>query len=704
MKNRGFVFLSLFLVSLVVGAFYTPTGNGEKESILIKSMIASLGQYHYQPQEVDDNFSKKVYDLYLDRLDGNRRWMTQKDIKQLSQYELKLDDEADEGSYEFFNLSLELMEKGLEKTQKYYRDILATPFDFSKNESINFQKEDKPFAKNDEELKANWRKYLKREVLIRLVDDLNTQKEGEKDGEEMDEKIKGKTFAELEAKSRKEVLKVFNKWYVRMEKLKRSDRLSRYLNAIANVYDPHTGYFKPRDKENFDIRMSKTLEGIGAQLRTEDDYTKVIKIIVGGPAWKNKELEADDLITAVAQGEDEPVDATGMVIDDVVDMIRGKKGTEVRLTVKKKDGSTQIITIERDIVIMEEGYAKSALISNKIDNEKIGYINLPSFYADFGRNGGHSCAQDIAKELEKLKKQKVEGIVLDLRNNGGGSLEEVVDMVGLFIEEGPVVQVKSRVGRSGVHEDDDKSVIYDGPLVVMVNEYSASASEILAAALQDYGRAVIVGSTSTFGKGTVQRFIDLDRTVRGFSDVKPLGAVKLTIQKYYRINGGSVQLDGVKSDIVFPDLYEYFDNGEKEYDHALKYTKISPVEYEQHVYSVTDKLNRLRQTSKQRVNNNAAFQKIEEHAKWLKQQRDLTTYSLNIDKYTQFEKAQDKVSDAFEEVLDKKLENMTVKNIPEDLPNFTKDEGATARNTDWIEGLEKDIYINEVLSIMHDMN
>ncbi|HFB99446.1 MAG TPA: tail-specific protease, partial [Phaeodactylibacter sp.] len=445
-------------------------------------------------------------------------------------------------------------------------------------------------------------------------------------------------------------------------------------------------------------------EGIGAQLRTDDDYTKVVKIIVGGPAWKGKELEADDLITAVAQGDEEPVDVTGMVIGDVVDMIRGKKGTEVRLTVKKKDGSTKIITIERDIVIMEEGYAKSALVSSTINNEKIGYINLPSFYADFGRNGGHSCAQDVAKELIKLKKHNVEGVVLDLRNNGGGSLEEVVDMVGLFIEEGPVVQVKSRVGRSGVHEDDDESVVYDGPLVVMVNEYSASASEILAAALQDYGRAVIVGSTSTFGKGTVQRFIDLDRTVRGFSDVKPLGAVKLTIQKYYRINGGSVQLNGVKSDIVFPDLYEYFDNGEKEYEHALKYTKISPVEYEQHVYSVTNQLDKLRQASEQRVKNNLAFQEIEKHAKWLKKQRDIKKQSLNIDKYTKLEQAQEKVSDAFEKVLDKKLDDMNVKNLPEDLPKFTKDEGATARNTDWIEGLEKDIYVDEALSILHDMN
>lgn len=698
MKFRGPIFFSLILVALVFGAFYIPANNAEKEAILIKSIIANLDRFHFQPQKVDDNFSEKVYELYMDRIDGNRRWLTQKDVDRLGKFEMKIDDEADAGTYEFFDMSLTLLENGLDKTEGYFKEILAKPFDFSTDETIDLSDDNKPFAKDDAALKENWRKYLKRETLTRLVDDLELQKEGE------DEDLKGKSFDELEKKAREEVLDVFEKWYTRMRKLKRTDRLSNYLNAVANVYDPHTGYFKPRDKENFDIRMSKTLEGIGAQLRAEEEYTRVVSIIVGGPAWKGKQLEADDMIMAVAQGDDEPVDVNGMVIDDVVDMIRGKKGTEVRLTVKKKDGKKEIIAIERDVVIMEEGYAKSTLLSTPASKEKMGYINLPSFYADFGRNGGHSCAEDVAKELKKLMKHNVEGIILDLRNNGGGSLEEVVDMAGLFIEKGPIVQVKSRVGRSGVHEDEDGKVLYDGPLVVMVNEYSASASEILAAALQDYGRAVIVGSTSTFGKGTVQRFLDLDRAVMGYSDVKPLGAIKLTIQKYYRVNGGSVQLNGVKSDIVFPDLYSYFDSGEKDYDHALDYTEIAPVQYGQNVYSVTDKLDELRAASEKRTKNHTAFQKIETHAKWLKTQRDIDIYPLNIDKYTQMEKDQKEVSDAFKKVLDKKVKGMAVKNLPEDMDALTKDEGVEARNKDWVEGLEKDIYLSEVLSILRDMN
>ena len=698
MKFRGPIFFSLILVALVFGAFYIPANNAEKEAILIKSIIANLDRFHFQPQKVDDNFSEKVYDLYMDRIDGNRRWLTQEDVDQLGTFEMKLDDEADAGTYEFFDMSLTLVENGLNKTERFFKEILAKPFDFSIDETIDLSDDKKPFAKDDAELKENWRKYLKRETLTRVVDDLELQEEGK------DEELNGKSFAELEQKAREDVLDVFEKWYTRMRKLKRADRLSNYLNAIANVYDPHTGYFKPRDKENFDIRMSKTLEGIGAQLRAEEEYTRVVSIIVGGPAWKGKQLEADDLIMAVSQGDDEPVDVNGMVIDDVVDMIRGKKGTEVRLTVKKKDGAKEVIAIERDVVIMEEGYAKSTLLSSPDNKEKMGYINLPSFYADFGRNGGHSCAEDVAKELKKLKKHNVEGIILDLRNNGGGSLEEVVDMAGLFIEKGPIVQVKSRIGRSGVHEDEDGKVLYDGPIVVMVNEYSASASEILAAALQDYGRAVIVGSTSTFGKGTVQRFLDLDRAVMGYSDVKPLGSIKLTIQKYYRVNGGSVQLNGVKSDIVFPDLYSYFDSGEKDYDHALDYTEIAPVQYGQNVYSVTDKLDELRAASERRTGNHAAFQQIETHAKWLKTQRDIDIYPLNIDKYTQMEKDQKEVSDAFGKVLDKKVKGMVVKNLPEDLDALTKDEGVEARNKDWVEGLEKDIYLNEVLSILRDMN
>ena len=694
MKVRGPVFLSIVLIGLLVAAFYVPANNAEKEAVMIKSMLSSLDRFHFKPQKVDDAFSEKVFKLYLDRIDGNKRWLTQSDVDLLDDFETKLDDEADQGTYEFFDLSLKLLERGLEKTQGYYREILATPFDFSSNEKIEMDGDKKTRAKSDAELKDSWKTYLKYETLTRLAESLKKQKDG-------DEELKGKSMADLEKEAREDVLDVFDKWYKRLGQLKRNDRLSTYLNAVANVYDPHTGYFKPRDKEDFDIRMSKTLEGIGARLQTDGDYTKVIDIVVGGPAWKGKELKADDLITKVAQKGEEPVDVTGMVIGDVVDMIRGKKGTDVILTVKSKDGAVRDIQITRDVVIMEEGYAKSAVIK-KEKGEKIGYIGLPSFYADFGRNGGHSSADDVAKELAKLKAENVSSIVLDLRNNGGGSLDEVVKMAGLFIEEGPIVQVKSKIGGSGVHEDEDPKVQYDGPLVVMVNQYSASASEILAAALQDYGRAVVVGSKSTFGKGTVQRFLDLDRAVMGYSEVKPLGQIKLTIQKYYRVNGGSVQLRGVVPNIILPDNYQYLNTGEKEYDYALDWTEIKPVEYDQQVVQL-DNLDEIRAASARRVSGSKVFQNIEQQAKWLKEQRDITSYSLNLDAFTAQRAEQEKVADAFDKVMEQKVAGLSIANLASDLAAIKGDESKEARNTDWIEGLEKDVYVEEVLTILEDM-
>lgn len=694
MKVRGPVFLSIVLIGLLVAAFYVPANNAEKEAVMIKSMLSSLDRFHFKPQKVDDAFSEKVFKLYLDRIDGNKRWLTQADVDLLDDFETRLDDEADAGTYEFFDLSLKLIKRGLDKTQGYYQEILATPFDFSSNESIEMDGDKKTRAKSDAELKESWKMYLKYETLTRLSESLKKQKEG-------DEELKGKSMADLEKEAREDVLDVFDKWYKRLGQLKRNDRLSTYLNSVANVYDPHTGYFKPRDKEDFDIRMSKTLEGIGARLQTDGDYTKVIDIVVGGPAWKGKELKADDMITKVAQEGEEPVDVTGMVIGDVVDMIRGKKGTNVILTVKTKDGTVKDIKITRDVVIMEEGYAKSAVIK-KGQAERVGYIALPSFYADFGRNGGHSSAEDVAKELKKLKAENVSSIVLDLRNNGGGSLDEVVKMAGLFIEEGPIVQVKSRIGKSGVHEDEDPKVQYDGPLVVMVNEYSASASEILAAALQDYGRAVVVGSKSTFGKGTVQRFLDLDRAVMGYPEVKPLGSIKLTIQKYYRVNGGSVQLRGVTPNIILPDNYQYLKTGEKEYDYALDWTEIEPVKYDQQVAQL-DNMDEIRAASARRVSNSKVFQNIEQQAKWLKEQRDITSYSLNLEKFSGQRAVQEKTADAFDEVMEQKVEGLSIKNIASDLADIKGDESKEARNKDWVEGLEKDVYVEEVLSILNDM-
>ena len=492
-------------------------------------------------------------------------------------------------------------------------------------------------------------------------------------------------------------------WYGRMRKLKREDRLSVYLNTFTHIFDPHSEYYQPIDKENFNIRFSGRLEGIGATLRTEDDYTKVVRIVVGGPAWKQKELEENDVILKVKQeDEDEPKDIAGMVINDVVQLIRGDKGTKVALTVKKIDGSVKDITITRDVLVLEEQFAKSLILEGEEGSEeRIGYILLPSFYADFQNKNGRFCSTDVAAEIEKLKAKNVDGIILDLRYNGGGSLRDVVKMTGLFIEKGPIVQVKSRISDPEVLKDSDSRVQYDGPLVVMVNSYSASASEILAAALQDYGRAVIVGSPSTFGKGTVQRFIDLDRTIRGFNELKPLGEIKLTTQKFYRVNGGSTQLRGVTPDIILPDNFFYIKTGERDREYAMEWTEIDPVEYDQDVLEV-DNISKLRSRSEKRIEENEAFQKILANAKRVEQQREESAYPIGLEAYREMREKRQQQADEFDGVMDQVvLENIS--NLEEDLPGIQADESKKARNDEWLESVSKDIYIKESLAIMHDM-
>lgn len=692
MKNRGLL-LALTAAAALFLAFYTPMNTAQKEAALMQSILTELNYYHYQPLDINDGFSEKVYGLFLDRLDGGRRWLVDGDVKQLEAWKNKLDDEANDGTFAFLDLAIQLQDAGLKKTQSWYREILSQPFDFSKNETIETDHEKKPFAKNDDELKAYWLQSMKWETLTRFSEKMEKKEKGDAD-------FKDKTKEELEAEARKDVLKVYDDWYTRLEKRKRTDHLSFYLNTFTNIFDPHTEYYEPIDKQNFDIGMSGKLEGIGARLQTDGEYTKVSEIIVGGPVWKQGILKANDKIMKVAQGDNpEWTDITGMVINDVVQLIRGKPGTKVRLFVKKVNGSTEEIDIVRDVVIIEEGFAKSLIIESP-QQERIGYINLPKFYADFNDKNGRRCADDIAAELDKLKQSNVQGIILDLRGNGGGSLRDVVKMGGFFIEEGPIVQVKSRVHKPEVYTDDDPSVQYGGPLIVMVNQFSASASEILAAALQDYKRAVIVG-TPTFGKGTVQRFFDLDAVVRGNPEVKPLGEVKLTVQKFFRVNGGSTQLKGVTPDIIFPDPWLYVETGEKEEDFPMEWTQIDPVPYDQKVYS-TDKMPLLKDKAAGRIKSNELLQKIDARAKRMKQQRDNSVHSLNIDAYRAENDKWEAEDKEYETLFEKEVLS-NIQNLSMDMAGIEADESKKARNSEWLKNVKKDVYLLETLNIMHDM-
>ncbi len=694
MKYRGPIFFSLVVAGLMWVGWYQPLKNAEKEAVLIHTMLEGINRFHFSPKPIDDDFSAMAWDLYLKRLDGAKRWLTGQDIEQLAPWKYQIDDQAEAGRYEFFDLSVQLFSNALDKTQQWYREILAQPFDFSKEETVELDGEKRPWALDDAALREYWRKWLKYETLTRLHDKQEQQAKGE------DEELAGKTFEELEAMARKEVLDMMDNWYTRLKKRKRPDHLSVYLNAITNIFDPHTSYYKPIDKQNFDISMSGKLEGIGARLQADGEYTKVVEVVVGGPAWKQGGLEENDRILKVAQEGEEPVEVTGMTLDEVVQLIRGPKGTKVTLTVKKADGSIKDITIVRDVVIFEEGFAKSLLLENE-HGETIGYIWLPRFYADFEDPSGRQCARDVAREVEKLKNHNVDGIIIDLRNNGGGSLRDVVEMTGLFIEKGPIVQVKSRGRRPVVLDDEDPGVAWDGPLVVMVNSFSASASEIMAAALQDYRRAVIVGSKSTFGKGTVQRFFDLDRALPGHNDLKPLGQIKITMQKFYRINGGATQLRGVTPDINLPDQYQYIDVGEKEQDYPLPWSQIEPVKYEQDVY-VVKHLDKIRKAAEARLARDTVWQKILAHAQWVKEQQDHTSHPLSLEKWEAETEAEEAYLEAYDKLFDREVIH-TVRNLDEDLDHINSDEGRKARNEEWIKNLKKDVYVAETLRIMHDL-
>jgi len=537
--------------------------------------------------------------------------------------------------------------------------------------------------------------YLKYQAVSRITDNLDAQEEIE-DGETP------KTIEELEKEAREDLIEQYDDWFSRMKKIKRATRLSYYLSAFTNIFDPHSDYLQPRDKQNFDIRVNGRLEGIGATLSQLGEYTKVSSIVVGGPAWKGKELQENDIILKVRQeDEEEAVDMTGLLTQDVVTYIRGKKGTKVYLTVKKQDGSIKEIEIVRDLIEFEETFAKSLILDGAKPNEKIGYINLPSFYADYNSPDGRKCSKDIAKELEKMKAEGVDGVILDVRNNGGGYLNEVVNMSGLFIEEGPIVQAKYRGRDPEIWEDVDPRVQYDGPLVIMTNVFSASASEILAAAMQDYGRALIVGSKSTHGKGTVQRFWPLDRLVQGNEDLKPLGEVKLTIQKYYRIDGGSVQLRGVTPDIVLPDTYHYVEMGERDYDNPLPWTEIDALSFDQNVYQLRD-VEQLRASSEKRVAESEVFNKILENAERIKMQREETKYPLDMEKFQALAEKRNAKAEAFKNIFDQVV-NTNVKNLKDDLERVNADEAEQERNKNFIESVSKDVHIHETLNIMHDL-
>jgi carboxyl-terminal processing protease len=693
MKFRNAFFLLGPLVFVAFG-FYTKHQD-LGEDILLRAINMNLQNAHYDPIAIDDDFSEKAFQLYIDNLDANKRLFLQSDIDELNYFKTTIDDEIINGTSVFFDKSIELLEQRTELTERFFEEILNNPMDFSKDEMVDFG-EEIPYTKSEKELKDRWRKYLKYSVLTRLYSDYKAQ---EKSLENKDTAFIPKSMDSLQTIARKSVLKTHRDWYKRIKRLDRKDRLAIYANSITTVYDPHTNYFPPEQKEDFDIQMSGRLEGIGAQLQEKDGYIKITNIIPGGPSSLQGELQANDLILKVTQEGEEPVEIIDWRISDAVKIIRGPKGSKVTLTVRKPDGNEQDITITRDIVVLEETYAKSLLLSDE-DGIKAGYIYLPSFYADFQNPKGRFSWKDVKTEIEKLRDEQVQGIILDLRNNGGGSLDDVVKMGGLFIDKGPIVQVKEKGRSAHILEDRYAGAEWEGALVIMVNEFSASASEIMAAAMQDYDRAIIIGSRSTHGKGTVQRFLPLNRTLRN-KNIPDIGSIKLTIQKFYRINGDATQLKGVQSDVIVPDNYMYLETGEQEHDYPLPWDQIKGSSFEKNSHSISDKIIKKSQS---RINKNATFNLIEENAKRWEKQRENSTYALNFSAYTNAKLKEKEEGEKFEKIGKEKIENFNVSNPGVDIEVIEAEESRKKRNSDWVNSVSKNPYIYEALQIIEDLN
>jgi carboxyl-terminal processing protease len=670
-----------------------------REQLLMEVLLQALKYNHYAPEEINDNFSAKVYDLYLKRLDNSKRFFLKDDIKLFEAYRKSLDEAALSGNFEFFDVVNKTYDERFATVKSFYAELLAEPFDFSADESVETDGDKLSFSATKEELRERWRKYLKLQILSRVQERIENQATAKDKGEKG---LEIKTTEVIEKEEREKLLKNLNNWAKELEKETRAERINNYINIFTNAHEPHSGYFPPLDKENFDIRMSGKLEGIGAQLREEDGFIKVVNVVPGSASARQGELEVNDKIIKVAQGTEEPVDVVDMRIDDVLPMIRGKKGTEVRLTVKKTSGEVKVIPIIRDVVVLEDSYAKSAIIEHNKLGVKVGLIDLRSFYADFEDPRGRRCARDVKAEVEKLINEKIDGIVIDLRFNGGGSLQDVVDMTGIFLEKGPIVQVKGRNSKPFVYEDRDPDVLYKGPLVIIVNSFSASASEILAAALQDYGRAIIVGTApSTFGKGTVQRFFNLDEIVpQKFAGLGELGSVKITIQKFYRINGGSNQLKGVVPDIILPGAYSYMTVGEKEEDYPMAWSEIEKASYTEtgEAKKIMDK---IKKKSAKRVASNKTFQLIDENAKWLKSRQEESIFSLNFNTYDQEQKKIDKEAEKYKGI-NKDIDQLLVKSLKADKQYIESDTIRAKTIESWHKSLRQDAYLEEISNIIFD--
>ena len=681
MKHRYlFLVIPLFFIGFTFSDKKFSDPNKDKLLIEIVKYVVEKG--HYNKIEINDGVSEKIFSSFINQFDSQKRFFLKSDIKNFEKYKFMLDDQIKNYDLTFFNLVYETSKLRFEEIKKYYKEIIANPFDFNSKETLDLDFENKDYSKNKNEVKQRWRKQLKFSTLdialLKLGDSLDF----------IDDRVYNESLAIV-----KKNTEDFFEFYKDMD---RDDWFSSYINSFLNQLDPHTFYFQPDDKERFDVNISGKFNGIGARLTKTEGTIKIVEIIIGGPIWKDKLLDVGDIILKVSQEGEEPVDVVGVKLDDAIKLIKGPAKSFVTLTIKKMDGSIQDVKIMRDVVELEEVYAKSTLIDK--ENVNYGYISLPKFYVDFSDYKNRNSAEDVKNHIIKLKNNGMQGLILDLRNNGGGSLQTVVDMTGLFIEKGPVVQVKSIGNRKQVLYDRNPEIVWDGPLVVLINEMSASASEILAAALQDYKRAVIIGSEKSFGKGTVQNIIDLNKFISNSNF--DMGAIKITTDKFYRINGESVQLEGVKSDVIIPDSYMYIFNGERDEKNPLQWDKIDAAYYTK--WNGFQNINFITSNAQSRINSNNYHKLISKRAEWIKEQRDNKIIPLNFSSYKDYTESTIKKNKLFESISDYS-NNLNFKLLKTEKEFIMSNKELLSNRNRWHKNLKRDIFISEGVNVLEQI-
>ena len=696
-KNASYL---IFAVAVVLYLFTATTNplekefvSNDKDRLLIELISHVIQRGHYDVKSLNDDMSEQIFHTYLESLDGQKRYFLQSDYREFSKYMYQIDDQIRELDLTFFDLTYKRLVLRMSEVESMYSSILSRPFDFDKEEEFDTDYDEQIYPLSQKARSEKWRKQLKLSTLSVLYDKVQE----EENNDETTPAYLSSSWMDLEAEARTTTRENMEDFFDLMNELERKDWFDVYINSFVLQFDPHTNYFNPDDKDRFDMSMTGKFEGIGARLSKRNQAIKVVDIIVGGPLWRDQLMEVGDEIQLVRQEDGDAVDIRAMRLDDAIKLIKGSKGSMVYLTVKKVDGNIETIPVKRDLVVLEESYARSTVIN--LQDQKYGLIHLPKFYVDFKSYKERNAAHDVEQEVINLKEAGVGGLIIDLRNNGGGSLQTVVDIAGLFIDEGPIVQVKSTVSKTEVLRDRDGKRLWNGPMVILVNELSASASEILAAAMQDYERAIVIGSEQTFGKGTVQNVVDLNRFLSN-STYGNLGALKITTDKFYRINGGSTQLEGVKSDVITPDRYRYVDVGERDEDNPMRWDRISPLVYKK--WNGYLNYDDVIEQSQDRVNDHPIFNLVDQDAKWIEQRQNDNTIALNYQEYVSKIESDRAYADQFDAV-EEYDNNLDFTISPADQKRISEDDIFLEKRERWFSNLSKDFYVEEAVNILQDL-